>query len=108
MNYIIVLLWVQFVFFIKYMLTNENNVFIITSYPIENGGDNVTKLNLNRLKAERVAKGYTQEDMAIAMNHKRNWYTKRENGYCDIGVNDFLKIIEKLGYTGNDVHIFLK
>ena len=55
-----------------------------------------------------MAKGYTQEDMAIAMNHKRNWYTKRENGYCDIGVNDFLKIIETLGYTGNDVHIFLK
>lgn len=65
-------------------------------------------LNLNRLKAERVAQGYTQESLAATMGKKRNWYAKRENGICDFGVDDFTKIVDKLGFSKNDISIFFE
>lgn len=65
------------------------------------------KLNLKRLKAERIAKGYTQEEMAEEMGWKsRASYVKRELGYIDIGVEDFVRIIGILGYDTKDISIF--
>lgn len=64
-------------------------------------------LDLNRLKAERVAKGLTQEEMAQKMGWtSRGPYTKRESGDIDIGVNEFLKIISILGYSKEQAGIF--
>ena len=58
------------------------------------------RLDINRLKAERVAKGLSQEEMASKMGWKsRTPYVKRELGIIDIGVDEFLKIIKILGYT---------
>ena len=89
-------------------MTKENNNFIMIVYPTENGGDNMS-LDLSRLKAERIAKGLTQEEMAQKMGwSSRGPYTKRESGDIDIGVNEFLKIIAILGYSKEQAGIFFK
>ena len=61
-------------------------------YPIENGGDNMS-LDLSRLKAERIAKGLTQEEMAQKMGwSSRGPYTPRESQETLIlGLMSFLK-----------------
>ncbi len=65
------------------------------------------KLNLKRLKAERVAKGLTQDDMARLMGwQSRTPYVKRENGYVPMGVDDLIKITQILGYPIDKISIF--
>lgn len=65
------------------------------------------KLNLKRLKAERIAKGLTQEQMAHLMGwQSRTPYVKRENGYVPMGVDDLIKITQILGYSIDKISIF--
>lgn len=65
------------------------------------------RLNIKRLKAERIAKGLSQEEMATKMGwNSRTLYVKRELGMIDIGVDEFLKMIKILGYTENNLSIF--
>ena len=65
------------------------------------------RLDIKRLKAERVAKGLSQEEMATKMGwSSRTPYVKRELGIIDIGINEFLKMIKILGYTENNLSIF--
>ena len=67
------------------------------------------RLDIKRLKAERVAKGLSQEEMANKMGWKsRTPYVKRELGIIDIGVDELLKMIKILGYTENNLSIFFK
>ena len=48
-------------------------------------------LDLNRLKAERIAKGMTQEEVAKKMGWKtREPYAKRENGMVIISANELV------------------
>lgn len=64
-------------------------------------------LNLKRLKAERVAKGLSQEDMAKKLGWKnRATYAKRETGLVGLGADELAKIAEVLGYSANDLGIF--
>lgn len=64
-------------------------------------------LNLNRLRAERIANGITQDEMAHKMGWKtRTPYAKRENGIVDIGANEFIKMAKILGYETNNLDIF--
>lgn len=64
-------------------------------------------LNLKRLRAERVACGLTQDEMARKMGWEtRTPYAKRENGIVDIGVNEFIKMAQILGYDINNLEIF--
>ncbi|EHS7180387.1 helix-turn-helix domain-containing protein [Staphylococcus pseudintermedius] len=64
-------------------------------------------LNLKRLKAERIACGITQDEMAYRMGWKtRTPYAKRENGLVDIGANEFIKMAKILGYETNNLDIF--
>lgn len=64
-------------------------------------------LNLNRLRAERVAKGLTQDDMAEAMGFKsRAAYAKRENGIVGIGANELAQISEVLDIPLTQMYIF--
>lgn len=66
-------------------------------------------VDLNRLKAERVAKGMTQDEMASAMGWKdRAAYAKRENGIVNLGANELIKISEILGISSTQLHIFFK
>ncbi|MGX7096394.1 helix-turn-helix domain-containing protein [Gemella bergeri] len=67
------------------------------------------RLDITRLKAERIAKGLSQEDMAFKMGWtSRTPYAKRELGLVDIGVDEFLKMISILGYSEKDISLFLK
>lgn len=67
------------------------------------------RLDIKRLKAERIAKGLSQEEMASKMGwNSRTPYVKRELGMIDIGVDEFLKMIKILGYTENNLSIFFK
>lgn len=64
-------------------------------------------LNLNKLRALRIEKGLTQDDMAREMGWKtRTPYAKRENGFVDIGANELQKMAEILGYSENELGIF--
>jgi len=64
-------------------------------------------LNLQRLKAERIASGFTQDDMAAKMGWKnRVMYSKRERGEIPIGIIDFVRIIGILGFDVNQVGYF--
>lgn len=67
------------------------------------------KLNLNRLKAERIAKGYSQDYMAKKLGWAtRTPYAKRELGLVNIGVDEFLNIINILGYSSSEIGIFFE
>ena len=66
-------------------------------------------LNLNRLKAERVAKGMSQAEMAKALGFDtRVSYANRENGITSINVNEFVKMASILGYGINQLGIFFE
>lgn len=72
------------------------------------GGETMKELNLNlnRLKAERVAKGWDQSEFAHKLGMSRVSYWKRENGIVDISVNELAKMLQTLGYGKNDVSLF--
>lgn len=64
-------------------------------------------LNLRRLKAERIAKGLTQDEVAEQMGWKsRTPYAKRENGIVNIGANELIRLAEIFGYGSDELHIF--
>lgn len=65
-------------------------------------------LDLNRIKAERIAKGLTQEQMAEAMGLSSSAYAKRESGSIDFGVNEFAKYCSVLGFDNQKLNIFFK
>lgn len=71
--------------------------------------DHNVEVDLLRLKAERIAKGYTQEDMANMMGYKsRASYSKRESGRVPLGANELAKIGDILGYSTDQLSIFFK
>ena len=64
-------------------------------------------LDLKRLKAERIAKGYTQDEMAkLAGWETRTPYAKRENGIVSIGADELATFAEILGYSSEELGIF--
>lgn len=64
-------------------------------------------VDLMRLKAERVAKGLTQDDMAERMGWAtRTPYAKRENGVVSIGADELAKMARILGFEGDQLGIF--
>lgn len=62
--------------------------------------------NLNRLRAERVAKGYNQLDFAHKLGMSREAYARRENGLAQISVEEFSKILDALGYGPEKISLF--
>lgn len=52
----------------------------------EKEGETMT-LNVRRIKAERIASGLTQEDMAEKLGITRSAYSKKENGRANIEAN---------------------
>lgn len=68
----------------------------------------MVKFNLKRLKAERIAQGMTQADIAKKLGMTRVSYAKRENGNINISVDEFAEILTALGYDKTKMPIFLK
>ena len=67
------------------------------------------KLDLQRLKAERIAKGYTQEDTAKMLGWSdRARYGKRESGFINMGADEFIQIASILGYDTDNLAIFFR
>ncbi|HEL2449352.1 TPA: helix-turn-helix transcriptional regulator [Streptococcus suis] len=64
-------------------------------------------LNYLRIKAERIAKGYTQDYMAQQMGWKdRARYAKRENGIVPFDADELAKVASILGFSKNELGIF--
>jgi len=64
------------------------------------------KFDLRRLRAERVAKGLTQAQMASAIGISTNSYWRKENGQRSLGVDEFVKILQVLGYSQDKLAMF--
>lgn len=65
------------------------------------------KLDYLRIKAERIAKGMTQDEMAKALGFKdRGRYAKRENGFVSFDADELIKVATILGYTKDQLGIF--
>ena len=78
----------------------------IENVRVEERSDKMT-IDLKRLKSERVAKGFTQDEMAEKLGWKtRTPYAKRENGLVGIGADELGRIAYILGYTTNELGIF--
>ena len=66
-------------------------------------------INLNRIKAERIANDLTQDDVAKKMGWKtRTPYAKRENGIVAIGADELIRLASIFGYGKDDLGIFFK
>lgn len=64
------------------------------------------RFNYNRLKAERVAKGLTVQEMADELGISKGAYSKKENGKLSVTVDDFSVISNKLGIKHDKIEIF--
>lgn len=64
------------------------------------------EFNYNRLKAERIAKGLTVQEMADVLGVTKGTYSKKENGKLPVTVDDFSIISSKLGITREEINIF--
>lgn len=64
------------------------------------------RFNYNRLKAERIAKGLTIQDIADELGVTKGTYSKKENGKLPVTVDDFSIISNKLGITHQQIPIF--
>ena len=65
-------------------------------------------VDLLRVKAERVAKGYTQSDVAKLMGLNRVQYSKRESGRISFSADELIELTYILGYDENTIGIFFK
>ncbi len=64
------------------------------------------KFNLNRLKAERIAKGFTQEEIGEKIGITKSGYSKLESGQSKIDIDTFVSILTVLGLNPEDLVIF--
>lgn len=64
------------------------------------------EFNYNRLKAERIAKGFTVEEMGEVLGVTKGTYSKKENGKLPVTVEDFTLISNKLGIPPERISIF--
>ncbi|HFE9851468.1 TPA: helix-turn-helix domain-containing protein [Enterococcus faecalis] len=62
--------------------------------------------NTDRIKAERIASGLTQEEAANKLGWSRAKYAKFENGKSKTGADDLADFAEIVGVT--DMNIFFK
>ena len=64
-------------------------------------------VNHLRIKAERIAKGLTQDDMAKALGWSdRARYAKRENGLVSFDADELIKVATILGFSKDQIGIF--
>lgn len=85
-------------------MTYGNEEFILK---VSKGSEKM-EFNLKRIKAERIAAGISQQDMANILEISRGAYWKRENGVTPIGVEELAKISDTLGIDKDHIGIFFK
>lgn len=67
---------------------------------------NILKFNYKRLKAERIAKGLTVQEMADVLGVAKGTYSKKENGKLPLTVEDFTTITNRLEISFEELNIF--
>lgn len=68
----------------------------------------INNFDLNRLRAERIAKGLTQAEIAKKLGWSTAKYARRESGMVKLDINELAEMIEVMGYSVNDIGIFFK
>ena len=63
-------------------------------------------INLLRVKAERVANGLTQEELAKKLGWARSQYAKRENGFVSFSADELMEVVKILGFSPSEIGIF--
>ena len=69
-------------------------------------GKNTMTVNLLRIKAERVANGLTQEELAKKLGWARSQYAKRENGFVSFSADELMAVVKILGFSPSEIGIF--
>ncbi|TDM47783.1 XRE family transcriptional regulator [Macrococcoides goetzii] len=64
------------------------------------------KFNVNRLRAERIARGISLHDMAGKMEMAPSTYSKKETGLIRINVDDLAKAVSILDISDAELGIF--
>lgn len=64
------------------------------------------RFDYNRLKAERIAKGYTVQYMAEKLGVAKSTYSKKENGKIPLTIEDFTTITNILDIPKESMSIF--
>lgn len=64
------------------------------------------KLDLKRLRAERIAKGLDQAEFAHKLGMSRSSYSKRENGLVNISISELARMMSILGFNKDNLLIF--
>jgi transcriptional regulator with XRE-family HTH domain len=64
------------------------------------------RFDYNRLKAERIARGYTIQDMADRLGISKGTYSKKERGKLPLTIEDFAKITNILNVPKENMTIF--
>ena len=64
------------------------------------------KPNLQRLRAERVAQGYDQQELGDKLGMCKTSYWKRENGKVDLSINELAQIMTVLGLDKDKASMF--
>ena len=64
------------------------------------------KLDLKRLKAERIASGLSQEEVAGKFGKTRAWYAKRENGFVPVGADELASLAAMFNVGRENMGIF--
>lgn len=59
--------------------------------------------NTSRIKAERIAAGLTQEEVAAKMGWSRSKYSKFENGHSKTGADDLADFAKIVGTTNMNI-----
>ena len=69
-------------------------------------GKNTMTVNLLRIKAERVANGLTQEELAKKLGWACSQYAKRENGFVSFSADELMAVVKILGFSPSEIGIF--
>lgn len=64
------------------------------------------KLNIKRIKAERIANGLTQDDAAKALKISRSSYALRENGHTNWSIDNLTNFCKLIGIGPDEIGIF--
>lgn len=64
------------------------------------------KLNVRRLKAERVANGLSQDEVARALGMTRSSYSLKENGHRNWTVENLVKFCDLVGIESDQIGVF--
>lgn len=63
-------------------------------------------LNVKRIKAERIANGLSQEEVARHLGIKRSTYSLKENGHKNWSINNLAKFCDLIGVGTDKIGMF--